>query len=430
MHKQTRDVIVVGFALFAMFLGAGNLIFPPSLGFITGDNWILAMFGFLLTGVGMPLLGIIAVSRAGGTVDHLANKVNPVFAKILGAMIMLAIGPLLAIPRTGATTFEIGIQPLFPEVSSILVSIIFFSITLFFSLNPTNVVDKIGKVLTPCLLIVLGIIIYKGVTAPLGLPVTTNLGQTFSIGFTEGYQTMDALGSVILAGIVISSIVQRGYTNTKDQIKLTIQAGLIAAIGLGVVYGGLIYLGATASGLFTTDTTKSQLIIGITQELLGSFGTVALAISVSLACLTTSIGLTATAGEYFNKLSNGRLSYKSIVIATVVFSGVFANIGVEKIVRLAIPILVTLYPIVIVLIVMNIFDVYIPRKSAYPGAVFGALIVSLFDALSTVGIEFSYITNLIARLPLANQGFGWLIPAVVGTMVTMIFIKPRQKQHL
>ncbi|MCC5910000.1 MAG: branched-chain amino acid transport system II carrier protein [Clostridiaceae bacterium] len=419
MPKQTKDVIVLGFALFAMFLGAGNLIFPPSLGFISGDQWVVAMLGFLLTGIGMPLLGIIAVSRAGGTVDHLANKVNPIFAKILGAMIMLAIGPLLAIPRTGATTFEIGIQPLFPEASPIIGSIIFFSITLFFVLNPTNVVDKIGKILTPCLLAVLGIIIYKGITSPIGTPISTDLGQTFSIGFTEGYQTMDALGSVILASIIIGSIVQKGYTKVEDQIKLTIQAGMIAAVGLGVVYGGLVYLGATASGVFSTDITRSALIIAVTQNLLGTFGTIALALSVSLACLTTAIGLTATAGQYFNKLSNGKLSYKSIVIATILFSAVFANIGVEKIVGFAVPILVTLYPIVIVLIIMNIFDIYVPKRSAYPGAVFGALIVSLFDALSTVGIEFSYIVGIVSRLPLAQQGFGWFIPAIIGALITM-----------
>ncbi len=426
MNKQSKDVIVVGFALFAMFFGAGNLIFPPALGMQTGTSWIMGFVGFLLTGIGMPVLGIIAASKAGGSLSDLADKISPMFSKILGTIIVLAIGPLLAIPRTGATTFEMGIQPLFPQASPILISILFFSITLYLVMNPSNIVDNIGKVLTPVLLISLLIIIVKGIINPIGVPVDTGTQNAFSKGFTEGYQTMDALGSVILASIVINSLVQKGYTDIKDQVKLSTLAGLIAASGLVIIYGGLMYLGATSNAVFSADITKTQLTISLTERILGNTGKIIIGLAVSLACLTTSIGLTATCGQYFSKLSKEKLSYKSIVIAVTVFSAVVSNFGVETIVKVAVPLLVTVYPVVIILIVMNIFDDYIINKSSYTGAVYGALCISLFDALSAMGTPVTSVSTLIAKLPLASSGFGWILPAILGSMIAMATMK---KQH-
>ncbi|CAH2213632.1 branched-chain amino acid transport system II carrier protein [Tepidibacter aestuarii] len=426
MNKQNKDVIVVGFALFAMFFGAGNLIFPPALGMQTGTSWVTAFLGFLLTGIGMPVLGIIAASKAGGSLSDLADKISPTFSKILGTIIVLSIGPLLAIPRTGATTFEMGIRPLFPQVSPVLVSILFFGITLYLVMNPSDIVDKIGKILTPVLLVSLLIIIIKGIINPIGIPTDTGIQNSFSKGFTEGYQTMDALGSVILAGIVINSLIQKGYTDIKDQVKLSTIAGLVAASGLAIIYGGLMYLGSTSNTVFSPDITKTQLTISITERILGNTGKIIIGLAVSLACLTTSIGLTATCGQYFSKLSKGKLSYKSIVIGVAAFSAVVSNFGVEAIVKIAVPLLVTVYPVVIILIVMNIFDDYIPNKAAYTGAVYGALCISLFDALSAIGIQISNVNSIISKLPLASSGFAWLTPAILGSLIAMATMK---KQH-
>lgn len=423
MQKKSKDVLVIGMALFAMFFGAGNLIFPPSLGFNVGSNWKLCMIGFFLTGIGMPLLGIMAVSRAGGTIDHLCTKVSPMFSKIIGTVVVLAIGPLLAIPRTGATTFEMGIKPIFPNASSILVSIVFFGITLFFVIKPSGVMDKIGKILTPILLLILAAIIYMGVKNPIGIPTETNVSNAFSAGFLGGYQTMDALASIIFAGIVLNALIEKGYKETKEQTSLTFKAALIAGCGLAVVYGGLMYLGATGSVVFPADITMTELTISIAGNLLGDSGKIALGICVSAACLTTSVGLTATVGDYFNKLSNGKLSYRSIVISTVILSGLFANVGVDQIVKLAVPLLAAVYPVAIVLIIMNMFDNLIRNKNAYTGAVFGALFVSLFDALSSLGFSTAYIGKIIYNLPFSNHGFAWLLPAVVGGILFSLFNK-------
>ncbi|MDF2591174.1 MAG: brnQ [Clostridia bacterium] len=424
MNKKTlTDVVVVGFALFAMFFGAGNLIFPPSLGLMAGDKWGLALIGFLLTGVGMPLLGILAVSKSGGSMEKFAGKVSPTFAKILGTVIMLAIGPLLAIPRTGATTFEMGIQPIFPNASPIIVSVVFFAITLLFVISPSKVIDSIGKVLTPVLLITIGVIIFKGVTTPVGEFAVTNLANPFSTGFTEGYQTMDALGSIVLTGIVISGLIAKGYTERKEQMKLTVLSGIVAATGLLLVYGGLMYLGATAVNVFPADMAKTDLIINITSLLLGDWGKIALGLVVGLACLTTAIGLTATAGEFFSKLSNNKLSYRTVVILITLFSAIVSNAGVETIVKFAVPLLVTVYPVAIALIVLSIFDSFIKRRGVYIGAVFGALLVSLFDALAAIGINITSVQGIINMLPFSNQGFGWIAPAVACALIGALIFR-------
>lgn len=422
MNNRSKDIIVVGLALFAMFFGAGNLIFPPSLGFISGKNWIICAIGFFLTAIGMPLLGIIAASKAGGTIDDVGNKVGPTFSKIFATIVILAIGPLLAIPRTGATTFEMGIKPIFPGFSPVLASVLFFGLTLYFVIKPSEIVDKVGKILTPLLLIMIFTIIYKGIVSPIGTPSTFMDENPLSKGFTEGYQTMDALASLVFGSVILNSIVAKGYKDVRDHVSLTIKAAMVAAVGLSIVYGGLIYLGASANSVFPIDTPKTNLLIAITDTLFGNFGKIALGIVVSLACLTTSIGLTATVGNFFNKLSNNKLSYAHIVIGTCIFSGIFANVGVERIVSIAVPLLVAVYPVATVLILMNAFDEFIP-KTSYAGAVVGAFLVSFYEGLSAMGIPLSVVGHLISKIPFATVGFGWILPSIIGAVISTLLLK-------
>lgn len=426
--KQFKDVLVIGLALFAMFFGAGNLIFPPYIGILSGSKWFMSLLGFLLTGIGLPLIGIIVMSKNDGKFENFAGKVGSSFSKVLGVVIMLAIGPLLAIPRTGATTYEMAIKPLFPHVSPVIVTTIYFAINLYLVINPSSVVDKIGKVLTPVLLAMLSIIIVKGIITPIGQPISTDIVNPFSKAFAEGYQTMDALASTVFAGIIIGSVVAKGYKETKDQIKLTLLSGVIAATGLLIVYGGLMYLGATASGVFSSDISKTQLTIAITERLLGSFGKIALGIAVGFACLTTSVGLTATAGEFFSNLTNNKISYKAVVIVVTLFSAVVSNFGVEAIVKLAVPLLVTVYPVVIVLIILNIFDEFIKNKNSYLYAVYLTLIVSIVDGLAAIGINLKGAQALISKLPFAKANFAWIVPALVGVILPLLFGRKQNGQ--
>jgi branched-chain amino acid:cation transporter, LIVCS family len=417
MNKKIYDIGLVGFALFAMFFGAGNLIFPPYMGFLSGSTWSVALLGFLITGIGMPLMGIIASARAGGTVEHLAGRVGPKFARVLSIVIILAIGPLLAIPRTAAVTYEMGILPNLPWISRAVGSLMFFSITFFFALNQSKVVDKIGKILTPFLLITLLFIILKGIFFPMAVPTEGSLSSPFSSAFREGYQTMDAMASIVFAEIIIAALIFKGYKKVKDQVKMASLAGVIAATGLGFVYGGLMYLGATSRSLFAADIERTELLINIAYQILGNTGKVALGLAVSLACLTTSIGLTATVGDYFSSITKGKLKYKVICVVTVLFSGVFATVGVNKIVQIAVPFLVMVYPVAIILILLTIFGGRKIHRKVYTGAVIGALAVSVFDALTNAGLPISFANDLISYIPLAQDGFAWIIPALIGGLI-------------
>jgi branched-chain amino acid:cation transporter, LIVCS family len=423
MSKRSGDVVWVGLALFAMFFGAGNLIFPPFLGFLAGPSWQLALFGFLITGIGMPLLGIMASSRAGGTVEHLAGRVNPVFARILSIIIILAIGPLLAIPRTAATTFEMGVRPNFPGVAAAVSSVVYFAITLFFAFNQKKVVDDIGKILTPFLILTLALIILKGVFYPLGAVSGRSLPNAFGRGFREGYQTMDAMASVVFAEIIIGAMVFKGYRRTSEQVKMASFAGLVAAIGLGLVYGGLMYLGASSIRLFPGNIERTDLLIQITQGLLGNPGKIILGLAVALACLTTSIGLTATVGDYFSHLTKGKLGYKAVCLAICVFSAVFATVGVTKIVKVAVPLLVMVYPVVIILVILTIAGHLVKSRAIYVGAIIGALATSVFDALTTARVPVAAINQLILKIPFAGAGFPWILPALGGGILGAVIAR-------
>ncbi len=421
MGKKNVDVLVVGVALFAMFFGAGNLIFPPFMGLLAGTTWSWALLGFLITGIGMPLLGIMAAARAGGTVEHLGSRVNPLFGRIMSIVVILAIGPLLAIPRTCATAFEVGVRPASAGFPPWVFSIIFFGIALYFALNRAAVIDRIGKFLTPFLLITLAWIIIKGVLSPLGPIQDTGFTTPFGNGFREGYQTMDTLASIVFAEIVIAALVFKGYKKVSDQVRMTSMAGLIAAMGLGLVYGGLMYLGATAGSLYPQDIERTDLLINIAQNLLGGGGKVALGLAVGLACLTTAIGLIATVGDYFSSIARGKASYKAICIGTAVFSGVFATVGVTTIVTVAVPLLVTVYPVAIALIVLTLLGM--KYRAVYGGAVVGALLTSVPDALTAASMPIAFANDLVAKIPFAGAGFAWIIPTVLGAVVGLVVAK-------
>lgn len=422
MNNKKQDILVVGFALFAMFFGAGNLIFPPTLGLQSGTQVLSSIVGFLLTGVGLPLVGIIAVAKFGGNLEVLGSRVNQSFGIVITIIVTLAIGPFLAIPRTSATTFEMGVLPFFPNMNSIVFSIIYFAIVLFFVLRPSSLIDSIGKVLTPALFVTLLVIIIKGIVTPLGAIGVSKIATPFSTGFKEGYQTMDALASTVLGSIVVASIKAKGYKDSKEVAGLTIKAGIVAIVGLGVIYGGLAYLGATATG-FSTDLSRAQLIIGITESILGSFGKVLLGVAVGLACLTTAIGLTAATGEYFSKLTKNKLSYNVVCIITAAISMVISNAGVDQITSLAVPLLVIIYPVVIALILITFLDKYIQHRVIYSGVIYTALIVSVIEVFVSYNVPIPGLSKVFLLIPLAKEGFAWVIPTIAVGVLLVIFFK-------
>ena len=421
MNKKSKDIAVVGFALFSMFFGAGNLLFPPYLGLISGGHWLTSLAGFVLADVGLALLVITAAAKCGGELDTVLSRAGNGMAKFVGIASVLCIGPLLAIPRTAATTFEMGISPIIGETGSIvpiIVSVVFFLLTLILTIKPSKVVDIIGKVLTPALLIALGILIVIGIISPIGVISENALidKNLFAEGVSQGYLTMDALGAAALATVIIASIGERGYNNPKDKVKITVQSGLVAGIALTLVYGGLTFLGSMLSSSYGIDTPQASLMVVITNSLLGYPGKIVLGVIVTLACLTTSIGLTSAAAKYFSSISNDKIKYETVVISICIFSAVVSNFGVSTIIQFSAPVLEIVYPVLIALVVMTLLGDYIRNDNAFKGAAYVTLFVSLLSVGSNL-LSLKQISDLLSLLPFASIGFNWIVPAIVGAVV-------------
>lgn len=419
--KKNIDIIIIGFALFSMFFGAGNLIFPPYIGVTSGSNWLISFLGFIIADVGIILLSINAIAKA-GSFQGVVGKAGKKFGLTLEVIMMLCLGPILVVPRTGATTFEMSILPLNNSFNQILFSILFFTLVFILTIKPSKVIDIIGKFLTPILLIALAILIIKGILSPIG-KLNTNISSDnlFMGGVTQGYQTMDALGLGGITALVMSSFLSKGYKDKKENISLTIKASLIAGIGLTLVYGGLAYLGATVSTVYDASISQTELLVNITNLLLGNTGTILLSIIVAFACLTTSIGLTSVTAKYFEDITNKKLKYEYIVTFICVFSAIVSNLGVDKIIAIAAPILTVLYPVSIVLVLMSLFRKIFKGDSAFKGAAYATLLISLFTVLNNLGINIPFVKNL----PFANIGFNWIVPAIIGAFLGRLIIKEK-----
>ncbi len=410
-----KDVIVFGFALFAMFFGAGNLIFPPYLGIITGPEWLTAFGGFTFADAGLALLAVMATAKYDGNVIALFKRAGLKLAIVLGCADILCIGPFLAIPRTGATTYEMGIMPLLGNTIPIAVfAAIFFIITYVLTIKPSKVVDIVGRVLTPALLIALAVIIVKGIISPLGPIVEEPMIQgVVGEGIAQGYQTMDAFAAIALASVLIVSLNEKGYNTVGDKLKAIMKSGVLACVGLALVYGGLCFLGATVSTMYGVDAQQSQVIVNITEGLLGQTGKVILAVCVALACLTTSIGLTSATGQFFEKLSGGKLKYKTVVLAVCIFSACMASIGVGGIIKVASPVLSIVYPPTIVLVILAFFTEKIQNDNVYKFAVYTSLIVSILTVIQSYGVAMPFLDYL----PLKEFGFNWVVPVLIAGVI-------------
>lgn len=415
MNKRTQDIFVSGLALFAIFFGAGNLIFPPYLGVTTGDGWFATMCGFLLADPVIPILTVFITAFAGGRAVDLGKRVSPGFAKLLSLVAIICIGPAFAIPRTAATTHEVGVMPFFPNAPAFITSIVFFAITFALAYKESGVVDIIGKYITPALLIFLVLIIAKAIITPVGaiVPVEHD-GGFFVSGFYEGYQTLDALAAPLFTGIVVADLIRKGYgeVSEKERRSFIMMVGLVCFVALAIVYGGLTYLGAQGSSMFTADDSRVEILVSLVGMLFGNFGKVALGLAVALACLTTSVGLTSAAGNFFEDISNGKIKYGVTVIVVTVISFALSLFGVDAIIALAGPVLTIVYPIIIALVFYMMFEKRVRYDMAYIVMVAGVLVIAIIE---TVGdkIGLGGMAASIQNLPLGQFGFTWFVPSLV-----------------
>lgn len=427
-NRRGRDVLVMGFALFSMFFGAGNTVFPPYLGLGAAADWMYAFFAYFFADIGLAVVAVFAMLKIGGDIDAVTARLGKLPGIIMASAIILCIGPLLAIPRTGATTYELGVKTLCGEGPAIAVlsSIFYFGIVLLLTLKETAVVEMLGKYLTPALVIGLVALIVKGVATPIG-PITeaTRDADVIADGIAMGYQTMDVLAALAYGVIVLRFAERREGRTRREKHGMVAGASLVAAGVLFVVYCGLAYLGATTSSIREQDGDQAALVLFIIRGLLGEGGLVLLGAIVSLACLTTAVALVSTTSEYFSRLSKRRVGYRTLVVAVCVFSTVLSNVGLEAIIAIAVPILGLVYPGTLVLVVLVFFDERIPNHHVYRCAVAGAMAASLLKILNDWGAPLGFVS----RLPLAAYGFFWVVPAFVCFLAGFaIFGRSRERQ--
>ncbi|QNS15805.1 branched-chain amino acid transport system II carrier protein [Mannheimia bovis] len=427
---MTKNTFIVGFMLFAIFFGAGNLIFPPKLGLDSGVDFLPSIIGFVLTGVGLPLLGI-AVSGyyQGGYKEALSKNVHPYFSLLFLMAIYLTIGPFFAIPRTGATAYQMAVVPFIGEnstVSLLIFTLVYYLIAVWFSLNPSTVVDRIGAILTPVLLVAILALVVKAVILLGGneLPVAATKADPETplfTGIVEGYLTMDALASITFSVIVISAIKAKGIGG-KDLIKQTSMAGVIAAIALAAIYISLAWIGnhyPISAETLAELNAKGQnigtfILNSVATDTFGEFGRTLLGVIVTLACLTTSIGLIVTTSEYFNEVFP-KISYKVYVLIFTLISFGIANQGLDFVISKSVPVLLVLYPIamtVIFLMFINIFIRLPLLAQRLPLA-----LVTIVSILSVAGVE------VINALPLKSISMEWIPFAIAGTVIGYLFGK-------
>lgn len=439
--------VVIGLMLFALFFGAGNLIFPAQLGQQAGSTVWIATLGFLMTGVGLPLLGILAIGYSKSRdLQDLSSRVHPIYGIIFTSLLYLTIGPFFALPRTGAVSFEVGIAPFVNEGSigtALLVfSIIFFAIALVLSLNPSRMVNSIGKFLSPAIVVTIGVLLVAALFAPMGgfgEPQGNYVESSFLTGFLEGYNTMDALASLVFGIIVISAVRSMGVTSPKGVLRATLKSGLVAAFLLAVVYAGIAYLGATSTGVLGFMDNGGPVLSGASAHYFGTFGSLLLAVIITLACLTTAVGLIVANAEFFHKLIPS-IGYKTFVAIFAIFSLVVTNAGLSNIITYSIPVLMFLYPLAIVMIILAFASpLFKHARFVYVSVTVVTFLIAIIDGLKTLtgSLEVAnpaplqgIIDFYTAYLPLYEAGLGWLLPALIVLIITGAIAQTKKTAHV
>lgn len=437
MKKLTFvQIISVSMMLFAIFFGAGNMIFPPAMGQLAGTSFISALAGFILTDAGIAILGVTAVVLAGSSMSDLGNLVSKRFALFLSVGVYLLIGPLFALPRTGSVSFEIALLPYIEEQNSMLWSLLFtaafFALTYYLSSNPRRIVDVVGKYLTPVLLIsILAIFIASFLqdtsngAFSFGTMMAPSLAYAdipFFKGMIEGYNALDGPAGLAFAIIVITAIRGYGITDKKSIARYTILCGLGAAGFLAVVYFMLTYVGAITNTPFTNG---GALLHAVTNHLFGGIGGIILGIAVLFACLTTSIGLTTSFADYFQTILPKRWTYKKIAAAVCLFSFVISNIGLSQLISVSLPILIMIYPVTVVLMLLSFLKQRIgSRRMVYVMAMLFTFAVSFVNGMESAGVTLGIISEWFARLPFYELSIGWILPAVIGALIGLLPLWP------
>ena len=436
-----KDILITGFAMFAIFFGSGNLIFPPQVGLLSGEYVFWAIGGLALSGILFPMLAVAAVGNVGyGLQDMMKHVTSWWHYLYMGLGLLVVI--FGTIPRCGGVAYETGFEGIFgslPVYARILFLLIFFGVSYYFAMNKSNVIDRIGKYLTPILLITLLVIIFLAIFRPMGAiggGVQESGQEAFLSAFLTGYNTGDVGTGIICAGIFIAAFREKGYTGKEEYKKMMFGIIVIGFLLLFIVYGGLAYLGAQGGSDYPADVDTTYLLTDLVRRLAGSGGSIVLSLAVIFACLTTAVGMIATTGQWVEEWTKGKIPYKwaSLIITIAIF--LVSSTGVSNVLTISGPIFTILFPMSVVMMILGLFKIFVPNDGAWKGAVIVSAVMSLFDALNVaqssglIPIDVSGIMNIIYKIPFARQGFAWVVPTIIGFFVGAVIYKVRGKESI
>ena len=413
-----------------MLFGAGNVVFPPYIGLTAGPEWFLGFICYYMADVGLALLAIYAM-LASSCIDNeegIMHRLGRTAAMLMMCAIILCIGPLLAIPRTGATAFAISFAPLGysskgVSAAKILYSIVFFGISTLLAFRESNMVDVIARYLSPIKIGGFLLIVAAAFVMPIG-PVS-DVVRDDNVAWhsiLSGYQTLDVMAALVFGLIIVNALKAKGYESGRQKVLSVGIASLVAGALLFVIYCGLCYLGATGSTYYPVETEKGALVTHLVGRLFGSASTILLAIIVTVACMATSVALIGTTGTFISRFSKGRLSYKSIVVGTGLFSMVVSNFGLDNIIAFAAPILTFLYPGTLAVIILSLFDRHIDNDNIFRFATAGALLASGVTVLEEWGLPL----DITRHLPFDSSGLSWVVPACVFGIIGYFVRRPKK----
>lgn len=421
--NKTREILIAGFALFAMFFGAGNLILPPFLGFNYGEDWGWVTIGFVVTAVVIPLLGLFAHAKLQGTMLDFGNKFSPKFS-LFYCFAIYFVAITLPAPRTAAVTHEMAVLPFF-EMSSLWTSFIYFALVLFFVWNRSKIIDWIGKFLTPFIVIILLLIISKAYFSPETSLTTTTMPIPFVEGLLEGYQTFDAIGAVLVGGVIIISLNEKVSLNYAERKLFIAKVSIIAALGLMLIYAGLILTGALLHNSFEETVSRTELLSGMGFVTLGSLGNALLSVLISLACFTTAVGiLTGTADFIKGLYKDSDTAYRVTAIIACVTGVLVGQLDVHYILMVAKPVLFLIYPVTIAMILLHVLPNAWVSVRVFRAVVLTALIFSIPDVVSS--LKWTFLQPFQETIPLGKYNMGWLLPAIAAFFIGSLFERKKQ----
>lgn len=423
-----KNSFIAGFAVFSMMFGAGNLILPPYLGFNAGPSWWLVVIGFLVSAVVLPMLALVAHGKLQGTMYDFGKKVSPSFS-VIYCFVIYAIALVLPCPRTAAVTHEMSIMPFF-QSSSLLTSTVYFILVLIFSLNRSKVISILGKYLTPIIAIIILAIIGISIFSPHPQLTDTTYATPFISGMLEGYQTYDCIGGIVAGAVLIVSLGIAGQNDYSENKRLINRAALITGIGLSVIYTGLIISGAFSSGFFDSEISRTALLSGLSELTLGGVGATFLSVLVGLACFTTAVGIITGAADYFKgRYNDSQQIYIITVVIGCVLGVLMGQFDVHYIIVVAIPTLMLIYPITIILILLNVIPERYGSVSAFRAVVVVTILFSIPDFLSSMGME-EGMQGIKDIIPLGNMSLGWLVPSILVFAIISVMNLRLQKSYI